>query len=98
MRFKSFLMNSLDTLSEEGLDNWDEESLKKFGKTIGKDPKEDGFFDACVLRMTPNMGKTNAESFCAKVKDKAYKSTMWRGKDKSKADVNKDTKSNKNVD
>lgn len=34
----------------------------------------------------------SAEGFCANVKDVFYNSTYWRGKDKSKEQVNKDTK------
>ena len=34
----------------------------------------------------------NPEAFCARVKDSAYGSTMWRGKDKSKKDIKADVK------
>jgi hypothetical protein len=33
-----------------------------------------------------------AKGFCASIKDAAYGSPNWRGKDKSKEDVEKDTK------
>lgn len=73
---------------------WDEDSIKKFEKTIGIKATEKGFFDACVLRMTPKEGfdKEKAEGFCAAIKDRAFDSTHWRGKDKSKAQAKKDTK------
>jgi len=60
---------------------WDDKSVEKFGKTIGKGPKEKGFFDACVNRMRKHMGD-QTEGFCAAVKDRAFGNTMWRGKDK----------------
>jgi hypothetical protein len=39
----------------------------------------------------------NPEGFCASIKDEIYNSTMWRGKDKSAAEVRKDTKKVQNV-
>ena len=72
---------------------WSEDSLKKFGKTIGVDPKDEGFFDACVKRMEGKVG--NAKGFCASIKDKAYGSPNWRGKGKSKSQVKKDVKKNR---
>ncbi len=87
-------------LKEEGVDNvefmlselakgWDEESVKKFAKSLGFDSaKEKGFFDACVKRMKKN-DMNDPEGFCAEVKDKAWGTTMWRGKGKSKEDVKK---------
>ena len=74
---------------------WNEDSIKKFEKTIGIKAVDKGFFDACVLRMTPKEGfdKKKAEGFCASVKDFAHNgSTMWRGKGKTKEQVKKDIK------
>lgn len=75
---------------------WDASSVEKFGKTIGKDPTEHGFFDACVARMSGKEGfdEQKAKGFCASIKDKAYDSTHWRGKGKSKKDIKKDVKEN----
>jgi hypothetical protein len=72
---------------------WDDSSVEKFGKTIGKDPKDKGFFDACVLRMKGKEGfdEQKAKGFCASIKDKAYGDPHWRGKGKTKAQAKKDT-------
>jgi len=70
------------------------EELKKWGQTFGKHhgvgPTEHGFFDICVEHMKGKID--NPEAFCARVKDSAYGSTMWRGKDKSKKEIEKDVK------
>lgn len=73
---------------------WTEESIKKFEKTIGIKATEKGFFDACVLRMTPKEGfdKKKAEGFCASLKDLAHDSVYWRGKSKTKKEIKKDVK------
>lgn len=72
---------------------WDKSSIEKFGETIGKDPKEKGFFDACVKRMEGKEGFDNekARGFCASIKDAAYDDPHWRGKGKTKKEVEKDT-------
>lgn len=70
---------------------WTKKSVEKFGKTIGKKPTEKGFFDACVSHMKSKMGD-KAEGFCASLKDRAWDSPNWRGKDKTKKEVKKDTK------
>lgn len=88
MRLSKYL--SEEPISSKG---WTKESIKKFGKTIGKDPGDHGFFDTCVKRMEPKMGE-QAKGFCASIKDAWYNSSMWRGKDKSKKDIKKDTKEN----
>lgn len=73
-----------DELSEKAIEaaGWGKKSVEKFGKTIGKDPKEHGFFDACVSRMSPKKGwgKEKAEGFCARLIDTAKGTTSWRGK------------------
>lgn len=97
MKFKNFLKKIYINNLQESFDDWDDESMKKFAKTVGKDPKDEGFFEACVLKMSKHMTDEQARGFCAKVKDKAYGSSYWRGKDKSKADVNKETKANQNI-
>lgn len=68
---------------------WTDKSIAKFGKTIGKDPTEHGFFDACVSRMQGKEGfdSEKAKGFCASIKDAAYGSPNWRGKDKSKKEI-----------
>ena len=73
---------------------WDNDSVKKFGKTLSKrmkgGVKAKGFFEKCVKKMR---GKVeNPEGFCAGVKDETYGSTGWRGKGKSPAKVKADTK------
>lgn len=57
--------------------------------------KKKGFFDKCVEKMKDKM--ENPEGFCASVKDEAYDSTYWRGKDKSPQEIGKDVKKHKNV-
>ena len=76
---------------------WTQKSVSKFGKTIGKGPKEKGFFDACVLRMQNKEGfdKEKASGFCASLKDSAWGSPQWRGKGKGEEQVKKDVKKNK---
>lgn len=79
---------------------WTKRSIKKSGvslaKTVGeKSPKEKGFFEKCVKRMRKHM--ENPEGYCASMKDEAYGSTYWRGKDKTKKQTEKDIKRHKNV-
>jgi len=85
-----------ETMNEApiGTAGWTDKSVEKFGKTIGKDAKEKGFFDACVSRMSGKEGfdAEKAKGFCAAIKDKAHGSTYWRGKDKSKKEVSTATK------
>lgn len=80
---------------------WTEESLKKWMKTFkknhGKGPKDEGFFDICVSEMSDKMGEDGAKGFCAALKDEKFGSTYWRGKDKSKKEVKKDTEKHQNV-
>ena len=73
---------------------WTQASVSKFGKTIGKDPQEHGFFDSCVSRMEGKKGfdDDKAKRFCASVKDASYGSSFWRGKDKPKKDIETDVK------
>ena len=78
---------------------WNQDSVKKFANTLSKKmkggPKSKGFFDKCVEKMKDKVD--DPEGFCAGVKDEVYGSTMWRGKDKSAAEVRKDTKQDQNV-
>jgi hypothetical protein len=73
---------------------WTQASVSKFGKTIGKDPQEHGFFDACVTRMEGKKGfdGDKAKRFCASIKDASYGSAFWRGKAKPKEKIEKDVK------
>jgi hypothetical protein len=73
-----------DELNEKAIQaaGWGKKSVEKFGKTIGADPKEHGFFDKCVMRMKDKSGwdKEKAEGFCARLIDTAKGTTKWRGK------------------
>jgi len=102
MRFERHLIE--DELIEEylseapiGAKGWTQKSISKFGKTVGKGPKEKGFFDACVARMEGKEGfdKEKASGFCASIKDAAHGSPMWRGKGKTKKEVKTDVKKKK---
>ena len=67
---------------------WTRQSVIKFAKSLaGKHATEKGFFDACVDKMSGNID--DPEAFCASVKDVAWKSTMWRGKGKTKEETKK---------
>jgi len=57
---------------------WTKDSVQKFGASIGKDPGEKGFFDACVLKMKTKVD--DPDGFCASLKDTYYGDTNWRGK------------------
>ena len=76
---------------------WTQASIEKFGKTVGKDAQDKGFFTACVKRMEGKKGfdKEKAQGFCASIKDAAYGSPMWRGKGKKKKQAQADTKKNR---
>ena len=87
-------------VSEAGFETkpkgWTDSSVKKFGKSLVKGGgKEKGFFDKCVKKMKDKID--NPEGFCASVKDEAYDSTYWRGKDKTPQEIGKDVKKHKNV-
>jgi hypothetical protein len=73
-----------DELSEMAIQaaGWGKASVEKFGKTIGKSPSEEGFFDSCVARMSPKKGwdKEKASGFCARLIDTHKGTTKWRGK------------------
>lgn len=73
-----------DELNEKAIQaaGWGKKSVEKFGKTIGADPKEHGFFDVCVSRMKGKKGwdKDKADGFCARLVDTAKGTTKWRGK------------------
>ena len=57
---------------------WTKKSVVKFGESIGKDPGEKGFFDACVVKMGEKVD--DPKGFCASLKDTYYGDTKWRGK------------------
>ena len=71
-----------DELSEKAIQaaGWGKKSVEKFGKTIGANPKEHGFFDKCVMRMKGKTGwdEEKANGFCARLIDTAKGSTSWR--------------------
>lgn len=94
----------LEYLHEAGFESkppgWTDKSIKKAGNTLAKHvgkktPKDKGFFDKCVNKMTGKID--NPEGYCASLKDESYGSTYWRGKDKSKKIAKKLTKVIKNV-
>jgi len=99
MRFERHIIE--DELIEEYLSEapiaskgWTAKSVSKFGKTIGIQADEKGFFDACLSRMEGKMGE-KAKGFCASLKDSKAGSPNWRGKGKSKEQVKKDIKKKK---
>jgi len=76
---------------ESGFDKnpkgWTDKSVEKTGKSLAKtvgvnSPRSKKFFEKCVKRMRKHMDD-GAEGYCASLKDDAYNSTYWRGKDKS---------------
>ena len=92
-------------LKEAGFESkpkgWTEKSVKKSGKTLAKtlgfnSPKDKGFFDKCVERMSKHMGN-GAKGYCASLKSEYVDSTYWRGKNKTKKQANIDIKKHKNV-
>lgn len=72
-----------DELSEKAIEaaGWGKKSVEKFGKTIGKSPGKEGFFDVCVMRMKGKKGfdKERANKFCASLIDTYKGTTKWRG-------------------
>lgn len=93
----------LNYLQEAGFTSkpkgWTDNSIKKYSKTFTSkmkgDTKSKGFFDKCVKKMRGKMD--NPEGYCASLKDEAYGSTHWRGKDKSKKQTTKDVRTHQNV-
>ena len=77
-----------DELNEKAIEaaGWGKKSVEKFGKTIGKSPKEHGFFEACVSRMKGKSGwdEEKANGFCARLIDTAKGTTKWREGKKEK--------------
>jgi hypothetical protein len=79
-------------LSEAGFKHypkgWTGKSVKKFSSSLVKGgAKPKGFFEKCVEKMRGKVD--NPEGFCASAKDEVYKSTGWRGKNKTPAEVAK---------
>jgi len=94
----------LNYLNEAGFETkpkgWTEKSVKKSATTLAKgmglqSARDKGFFDKCVKKMSKHM--ENPEGYCASLKDEAYDSTYWRGKDKPKKQALKMTRLHKNV-
>lgn len=75
-----------DELNEKAIvaAGWGKSSVEKFGKTIGKSPSKEGFFDACVLRMKgkKDFDEDKAKKFCASLIDTYKGNTKWRGNGK----------------
>ena len=96
-------MGWIEQLQEAGFEDkpkgWDKGSIKKYTKTFTKkmkgDAKSEGFFDKCVKKMQGKM--ENPEGFCASLKDEAYGSTYWRGKDKKPSAVKAAVAKHQNV-
>lgn len=92
---KEGLDEQIQCLLSEAPKGWDEESVKKFAKTIGMESAKDtGFFEACVTRMKKHEMK-DPEGFCADLKDIAWGTTMWRGKGKTKKEIEAQKKEEK---
>lgn len=103
-RQEGLLNNYLTYLNEAGFETkpkgWTEKSVKKSASTLAKgmglkSAKDKGFFEKCVKKMSKHM--ENPEGYCASLKDEAYDSTYWRGKDKPKKQAIKMTRMHKNV-
>jgi len=85
-------------LTEKGMPKgWDKETINKISSKIGKKPGDEGFFTACVTKMSEHMDTDTAKGLCANMKDTALGSTYWRGKDKGKKQADKDVMSKQNV-
>jgi hypothetical protein len=70
---------------------WTKKSVEKFAKSLAdKGATKKGFFDACVSKMEGNID--DPEAFCASIKDEVWDTTFWRGKDKTKKEVEKQKK------
>lgn len=71
-----------DELCEKAIEaaGWGKKSVEKFGKTIGADPKEHGFFEKCSSRMKGKSGwdEEKANGFCARLVDTVKGNTKWR--------------------
>ena len=98
------LNDYLKYIQEAGFEHlpkgWTKKSVKKAGTTLAKHvgkktPKDKGFFEKCVEKMKDKM--ENPEGYCASLKDEAYGSTYWRGKNKSKKQTTKMIAKHKNV-
>lgn len=90
-RFSSYIKK----LFEAGISypkGWSQESARKWVESFQKShniPKSgEGFFDACVLHMTDEMGE-GAKGFCASMKDEWANTTYWRGKGKEPKEAKK---------
>ena len=104
MNTQQIIIESITCWQEAGFETlpkgWSNKSVKKAGRTIAKDvglndPTDKNFFDKCVEKM---IGKIdNPEGYCAAMKDEAYGSTFWRGKDKTKKQAAKDVRKHQNV-
>jgi hypothetical protein len=101
---EGLLNEYLNYLNEAGFETkpkgWTEKSVKKSATTLAKgmglqSARDKGFFEKCVKKMKKHMG--NPEGYCASLKDEAYDSTYWRGKDKTKKQAIKMTSMHKNV-
>ena len=101
---ESILDNYLNYIQEAGFETkpkgWTEKSVKKSATTLAKgmglkSARDKGFFEKCVKKMRKHMA--NPEGYCASLKDEAYDSTYWRGKEKTKKQATKMTRMHKNV-
>ena len=85
-------------MTEKGMpDGWNKGSIAKLSDTIGKQPGDKGFFDACVLHLSKHMDDQTARGLCANIKDTGTGSTFWRGKEKPEAQAKQDIAKHQNV-
>lgn len=84
MKFREYLEEKIGF--ERLPKGWTKKSVEKFAKSLAKkEATEKGFFDACVSKMSPHMD--DPEAFCASVKDQVWGTTFWRGKGKTKKEI-----------
>jgi len=87
LEIENLLRDTLEYLNDDELSEmaikaagWTKKSTEKFGKTIGADPKQHGFMNACITRMESKKGwdREKAGGFCASIVDRAKGTTEWR--------------------
>ena len=82
MKFREWLLEKIGF--EKYPRGWNRKSVIKFANTLTREtkkaPKDKGWFDACVDKMSGEMDDPRA--FCAAVRDEALGTTKWRGKKK----------------
>jgi len=70
MRFSKYLSEGFETLPK----GWTKESLDKFAKSLtDKSKDEEGFFRACIAKVSDAEGIDDPEKFCGALKAKYFK-------------------------